>query len=86
MTRGAQQTVYVLGEDGQPSPVRITTGDTDGSTTEVTGGGLKAGQTVITGQLAGGDSGGERSFNLNGGSGGGSGRRGGAGGGGPRGQ
>lgn len=53
--RGAQQTVYVLGESGQPQPVRITTGDTNGTVTEVTGGGLRAGQTVITGQLAEGD-------------------------------
>lgn len=55
MARGAQQTVYVLGEAGKPAPVRITTGDTDGSVTEVTGGGLKPGMTVITGQLASGD-------------------------------
>lgn len=57
LSRGAQQTVYVLGADGQPAPARITTGDSDGSQTEVTGGGLRAGQTVITGQLAGEDGG-----------------------------
>ena len=57
LARGAQQTVYVLGPDGQPAPVRITTGDSNGSVTEVTGGGLRAGQTVITGQLAGEDGG-----------------------------
>lgn len=50
--RGARQTVYVLGDDGQPRPVEVTTGDTNGSMTEVTGGGLRAGATVITGQLA----------------------------------
>jgi HlyD family secretion protein len=54
--RGAQQTVYVKGEDGQPKPIQITTGDTDGSMTEVTGGGLRPGMEVITGQLANGDS------------------------------
>ena len=52
--RGAQQTVYVLGEDGKPQPIEITTGDTNGTTTEVTGGNLKPGMKVITGQLASG--------------------------------
>jgi HlyD family secretion protein len=51
--RGGRQTVYVRGADGTPQPVQITTGDTDGSMTEVTGGDLKPGQQVITGQLAG---------------------------------
>ncbi len=32
----------------------MTTGDTNGTVTEVIGGNLKAGQEVITGQLAGG--------------------------------
>lgn len=53
-SRGAGQTVYVLGEDGQPRPVQVTTGDTNGSVTEITGGGLKPGMTIITGQLASG--------------------------------
>ncbi len=53
--RGAQQTVYVKGADGKPQAVRVVTGDTDGQMTEVTGGNLKPGQAVITGQLAGGD-------------------------------
>lgn len=52
MSRGAQQTVYILGEDGQPQPVQVTTGDTNGTVTEVTGGDLKPGMKVITGQLA----------------------------------
>jgi len=52
MSRGAQQTVYVLGQDGQPQPVQVTTGDTNGTDTEVTGGDLKPGMKVITGQLA----------------------------------
>ena len=51
MSRGAQQTVYILGADGQPQPVQVTTGDTDGTVTEVTGGELKPGMKVITGQL-----------------------------------
>lgn len=82
LSRGAQQTVYVLGADGQPSPVRITTGNSDGSVTEVTGGGLRSGMTVITGQLASGD--GASSSRRSGG--GGQRQGGGAGGGGPRGQ
>ncbi|ATY33659.1 efflux RND transporter periplasmic adaptor subunit [Sphingomonas psychrotolerans] len=52
MSRGAQQTVYILGDDGQPQPVQVTTGDTNGTVTEVTGGDLKPGMKVITGQLA----------------------------------
>ena len=67
--RGATQTVYVKGADGTPQAVRIQTGDTDGSQTEVLGGGLRPGMQVITGVLAGAD-----------GASGGSGRRSGAGG------
>ncbi|TGX55047.1 efflux RND transporter periplasmic adaptor subunit [Sphingomonas gei] len=52
MSRGAQQTVYVLGDEGQPQAVQVTTGDTNGTVTEVTGGDLKPGMKVITGQLA----------------------------------
>lgn len=52
-TRGAQQTVYVLGDDGQPRAVQVTTGDTNGTLTEVTSGDLRAGMRVITGTLAG---------------------------------
>lgn len=51
--RGATQTVYVKGADGTPQAVQVTTGDTDGSVTEVLSGGLKPGMQVITGQLAG---------------------------------
>ena len=50
--RGAQQTVYVKGADGTPQPIRVTTGDTNGSLTEVLSGSLKPGMTVITGQLS----------------------------------
>ena len=52
MARGAQQTVYVVGEDGEPQQLRVTTGDSNGSMTEVIGGDLKPGMKVITGQLA----------------------------------
>ena len=52
--RTGQQTVYILGDDGKPAPVKVTTGDTDGTVTEVTSGDLKPGMKVITGQLAAG--------------------------------
>ena len=55
VARGATQTVYVKGGDGQPQPVQVVTGDTNGNVTEVIGGNLKPGQEVITGQLASGD-------------------------------
>ena len=47
--------MYVKGADGQPQPVQVVTGDTNGNVTEVIGGNLKPGQEVITGQLASGD-------------------------------
>ncbi|WP_257544013.1 efflux RND transporter periplasmic adaptor subunit [Sphingopyxis sp. DBS4] len=52
--RGAQQTIYVLGADGQPQAVQITTGDTNGTLTEVASGKLSAGMKVLTGQLSDG--------------------------------
>ncbi|WP_380876822.1 hypothetical protein ACFB49_10260 [Sphingomonas sp. DBB INV C78] len=52
--RGSQQTVYIVGEDGKPKPIRVTVGDTNGSETEVTGADVKQGMEVITGQLAAG--------------------------------
>ncbi len=51
--RGAQQSLYILGDDGQPQAMQVTTGDTNGSVTEVTSGNLRAGMKVITGQLTG---------------------------------
>lgn len=60
--RGGTQTVYVKAADGTPQPVQITTGDTNGTMTEVLGGDLKPGAQVITGQLAsGGDAAAKRS-------------------------
>ena len=53
--RGATQTVYVKGANGQPKPIQVTTGDTNGTMTEVLSGPLKPGMQVITGQLANGD-------------------------------
>ncbi len=51
--RGSKQTVYIKQADGSLKPVSVTTGDSDGSVTEITGGDLKAGMQVVTGQLAG---------------------------------
>ena len=53
--RGATQTLYVKGADGKPQAVQVTTGDSDGTMTEVLSGNLKAGAQIITGQLANGD-------------------------------
>ncbi len=73
--RGAQQTVYILGADGLPEPVQITTGDTNGVVTEVTGGNLRPGAKIITGQFSGED--GNTKAGSGRGSGGGGGARGG---------
>ncbi|MES1973176.1 MAG: efflux RND transporter periplasmic adaptor subunit [Pseudomonadota bacterium] len=48
-----KQTVYIKDETGQPKAVQITTGVTNGTMTEVTGGDLKPGDQIITGQLSG---------------------------------
>lgn len=76
--RGSRQTIYVLGADGQPQPIQVTVGDSNGSQTEVSGPALKPGLRIITGQLAAGETAG-------GASGGGGGAGGGGGGRGPRG-
>lgn len=55
--RGARQTVYVKGADGQPQAIQVTTGDTNGQVTEILSGDLKEGMEVITGQYAGESSG-----------------------------
>ncbi|MEK8048682.1 efflux RND transporter periplasmic adaptor subunit [Ideonella sp. DXS22W] len=46
--RATQQTVWVLGADGQPQAVPVTVGPTDGKHTQIVSGNLKAGQAVIT--------------------------------------
>ncbi|MDI1296123.1 MAG: efflux RND transporter periplasmic adaptor subunit, partial [bacterium] len=51
---GSSQTLYVVGEDGNPKAVQVTIGASDGSRTAIIGGGLKQGMRVITGQLAAG--------------------------------
>ena len=52
VSRGTLQTLYVVGEDGQPKPLQVTAGATNGSLTVVSGGGIEAGLAVITGELA----------------------------------
>lgn len=54
VSRGGKQVVYVKGADGKPQPVSVATGLTNGTMTEITGGDLKPGMEVITGQLASG--------------------------------
>jgi HlyD family secretion protein len=78
-TRGSGQTVYVLDAEGKPQPVQVTIGDTNGTVTEITGGDLKPGAKVITGQLASGSTQGRRGGGTGGS--GGQRRQGGAGGG-----
>lgn len=48
--RGARQLVYVLGADGQPKPVQVVLGDSNGLFTSVVSGDLEAGMAVITGR------------------------------------
>ncbi|WHO37687.1 efflux RND transporter periplasmic adaptor subunit [Sphingobium sp. AP49] len=51
---GSSQTLYVLDEKGDPKAVQVTVGASDGTRTVITGGDLKPGMRVITGQLAAG--------------------------------
>ncbi|MES2095993.1 MAG: efflux RND transporter periplasmic adaptor subunit [Pseudomonadota bacterium] len=53
LTRGSQQSVYIKQADGSLKKLSVTTGDSDGTVTEITGGELKPGMTVVTGQLSG---------------------------------
>lgn len=50
-TRGARRRIWVLDAKGKPQPLTVTTGDTDGSLTEVFGPGVRPGLEVVTGQL-----------------------------------
>jgi HlyD family secretion protein len=51
---GSSQTVYVVDAEGNPKPVQVVVGASDGSRTVITSGDLKPGMRVITGQLAAG--------------------------------
>lgn len=53
VTEGGKHTVYVLDADGKPRAVEVTVGVTNGTMTAITGGNLKAGMNIITGQLSG---------------------------------
>ena len=50
--RGARRPIWILGAKGQLQPLLVTTGDTDGTMTEVSGPGVEPGLKVVTGQLA----------------------------------
>ncbi|HET7203844.1 MAG TPA: efflux RND transporter periplasmic adaptor subunit [Steroidobacteraceae bacterium] len=52
VSRGSQQTLYVLGAGGELTPVLVTVGATDGTLTSVGGPGVEAGRKVVTGELA----------------------------------
>jgi HlyD family secretion protein len=80
LERGSKQSVFVKQADGSLKEISVTTGDSDGSMTEITGGDLRPGMQVVTGQLAGATSG--KSGGSGSGSGGGRRRSGGPGGGG----
>lgn len=51
---GSSQTVYVMDAEGNPKAMQVTIGASDGARTVITGGDLKPGMRVITGQLAAG--------------------------------
>ena len=51
---GSSQTIYMVGADGNPKAVQVVVGASDGARTVITGGDLKPGMRVITGQLAAG--------------------------------
>jgi HlyD family secretion protein len=57
LERGSKQSVFVKQADGSLKEISVTTGDSDGSMTEITGGDLRPGMQVVTGQLAGATSG-----------------------------
>ena len=50
--RGSQQTVYVIEGKGDPRPIRVDVGDSNGTLTSVTSAELEPGMQVATGKLA----------------------------------
>jgi len=50
-SNAASQTVHVLGADGKLQPIKVETGITDGTFTEVVSGGLTAGAAVVVGAM-----------------------------------
>jgi HlyD family secretion protein len=83
LERGSKQSVYIKQADGSLKQISVTTGDSDGTMTEITGGDLQPGMQVVTGQLAGSGSsssgGGRRRSGAGGGAGAGGGNKGGGG-------
>ncbi len=67
--RGSRRTIYTLSEAGEPQPIQVVVGATNGSQTEVSGRGVRPGLEVITGRLAaeGGESGGTGAGSAGGG-------------------
>jgi HlyD family secretion protein len=49
--RGARRQIWTLDAHGKPQAINVTSGDTDGAMTEVSGPGVRPGLKVITGQL-----------------------------------
>jgi HlyD family secretion protein len=49
--RGARRQIWVQDAKGKLSPLSVTTGDTDGTLTEISGPGVRPGLKVVTGQL-----------------------------------
>jgi len=49
---GSRQTIYIVGYNGQPQPIEVVTGPSDGRNTSVQSKDLKPGMEVITGQRA----------------------------------
>ncbi|WP_114954775.1 efflux RND transporter periplasmic adaptor subunit [Sphingosinicella terrae] len=77
--RGSRQTIYVVSADGNPQPVQVVVGESDGSQTEIVGGDLRPGMEVITARLAAGQTQDRGSRRGGEGSGGGNGERNGGG-------
>ena len=53
VSRGARQQLWVVGPNGEPKPISVSVGFTNGSLTEVSGAGVHKGLQAITGQLGG---------------------------------
>lgn len=51
ISRGAREHLWVVGRNGQPKPIVVTVGFTNGNLTQVSGPGVHRGLQVITGQL-----------------------------------
>lgn len=52
VAKGARQSLYVLDAEGAVKQIEVTTGDTNGTVTEVVAGPLKPGMKVVTGELS----------------------------------